>query len=185
MGLFNKILSVLRGGLRQAARFDERSLTEKEEGLARKVFADSLPYDSVYISNAVGLEQRPYTIPRLLRGGSFVINIGPEIYPDASASSMTGLGQTADAVFIHELTHVWQGVHRPSKFDYVLDSVHKQLRYGDKAYELDPSQVGSAQWDSFGAEQQAMIVENWYDKGMSESDPAFVYIRDHIRAGKA
>jgi hypothetical protein len=185
MGLINTILKFLGGGLRQVARFDERVLTEEEERLARKVFADSLPYDSVYISNAVGLEQRPYTIPRLLREGSFVINIGPEIFPNAAASSMTGLGQTADAIFIHELTHVWQGIHRPNKFDYVIDSVHKQLRYGDKAYQLDMSRVGSAQWDSFGAEQQAMIVEGWYDKGMRESDPAFVYIRDNIRKGKA
>jgi hypothetical protein len=30
-----------------------------------------------------------------------------------------------------------------------------------------------------------MIVEGWYDKGMRESDPAFVYIRDNIRKGKA
>ena len=185
MGLFNKILSLLRGGLRQAVRFDERFLTEKEESLARKVFADSLPYDSVYISNAVGLEQRPYTIPHPLRRGSFVINIGPEMFPDAAAHSMTALGQTADAILIHELTHVWQGVHRAHALDFVKDSVLNQIRYGDRAYQLDTSKVGTAQWDSFGAEQQAMIVEGWYDDGMAEGDPAFVYIRDNVRAGKA
>jgi hypothetical protein len=42
--------------------------------------------------------------------------------------------------------------------------------------------VGRKSWRKFNAEQQAMIVENWYVGGMSESDEAFVYIRDNIRA---
>jgi hypothetical protein len=28
-------------------------------------------------------------------------------------------------------------------------------------------------------------VQNWYGAGMSESDKAFAYIRDNIRAGNA
>jgi hypothetical protein len=184
MGLINTILKFLGGGLRRAARFDARGLSEAEKSLARRVFADSLPYDSVYLSNEIGLEQRQYTIPRLSHKGSFVINIGPRIYADATDSSVIDNEQSGDAIFIHELTHVWQGVHRKSPFDYIGDSVYNQLRYRDKAYAVDSARVGASAWDSFNAEQQATIVEDWYIAGMKESDPAFVYIRDHIRAGK-
>jgi hypothetical protein len=184
MGLINTILRFLGGGLRRAARFDVRGLTEAEKSLARRVFADSLPYDSIYLSNEIGLEQRQYTIPRPLHAGSFVINIGPRIFADATDSSVIDNEQSGDAIFIHELTHIWQGVHRDSRFDYIGDSVYNQLRYRDKAYAVDGSRVGVSTWGSFNAEQQATIVEDWYVGGMRESDAAFVYIRDHIRAGK-
>lgn len=184
MGLINTILKFLGGGLRRAARFDVRGLTEAEKSLAQRVFADTLPYGSVYLSNEIGLEQRQYTIPRPLHAGSFVINIGPKIFADATDSSVIDNEQRGDAIFIHELTHVWQGVHRKNPFDYIGDSVYNQLRYRDKAYVVDRSNLGESAWDSFNAEQQATIVEDWYVGGMMESDPAFAYIRDHIRAGK-
>lgn len=172
------------GGLKDAVIHAERLLTEKEKRLAKKVFADSLPYGDIYLSDGLGFGERQYTIPRPLHPGTYLIHIGPKIFPDATKSSVVDNGQTGDAIFIHELTHVWQSVHRKNPLDYIGDSLSNQLRYKADAYTYDSSKVGKAKWDSFNAEQQASIVEDWYVGGMKETSKAFVYIRDNIRKGK-
>jgi hypothetical protein len=183
----NKARGIVSGGidgLTQASPpYAERFLTDAEKDLARKVFEETLPYGAVYLSNGLGLQQRAYTIPHPLHLGSYVIHIGPDAFRDATNSSVVMLGQTVDAVFIHELTHVWQGVNRRHAFDYILDSVYNQVRFGSQAYDLNQEDVGRKKWSEFNAEQQAMIVENWYAAGMAESDAAFTYIKDNLRAG--
>jgi hypothetical protein len=164
-----------------------RILKQSEVELARQVFEDQLPYGKVHIASYYlpGNDGVPVTLAsvssiipvRSLR--QYTIYFGPDVYRDGADAA--GVRDT----FIHELTHVWQSVHRDHPLDYIGDSLLNQLRYRDAAYTLDPSKVGAAEWASFGAEQQAMIVENWYADGMSEADKAFVYIRDHIRQGKA
>ena len=182
-GELRKARGIVSGNVDGFVRpYAERLLTDAEKDLARQVFEETLPYGSIYLSNGLGLGARPYTIPHPLHLGSYVIHIGPQIFPDATDSSIIVLGQTGDAVFIHESTHVWQGVNRRHPFDYILDSVYNQFRLGSDAYDLDQDEVGRKSWGKFNAEQQAMIVENWYVGGTSESDDAFVYIKDNIRA---
>jgi hypothetical protein len=181
----NKARGVASGGIdgftQPSPPYAERFLTNAEKDLARKVFAETLPYGAIYLSNGLGLQRRAYTIPHPLHLGSYVIHIGPDAFPDATNSSVVMLGQTVDAVFIHELTHVWQGTNRRHAFDYILDSVYNQFRFGSHAYDLNQDEVGKKTWSKFNAEQQAMIVENWYAAGMSETDAAFTYIKDNIR----
>jgi hypothetical protein len=181
----NKARGIVSGGIdgfsQQSPPYAERFLTDAEKDLARKVFEETLPYGAIYLSNGLGLQRRAYTIPHPLHLGSYVIHIGPDAFSDATDSSVIVLGQTADAVFIHELTHVWQGVNRRHAFDYILDSVYNQIRFGSEAYHLNQDDVGKKKWKEFNAEQQAMIVENWYLGGMSEGDVAFRYIKDNIR----
>jgi hypothetical protein len=45
-------------------------------------------------------------------------------------------------------------------------------------------------WDKFGIEEQASVVDDWYGENYAEvngtaasNDPAFPFIRDHVRAG--
>jgi vacuolar-type H+-ATPase subunit H len=170
------------GFIRASATYAERLLTDAEKDLARTVFAETVPYGKVYLSNGRGLGQRAYTIPHPLHLGSFVIHIGPDIFRDATDSSNLMFNQTGDSVFIHEMTHVWQGVNRSTAFDYILDSLYNQIHSGSHAYDLVQAEVGTKSWDKFNAEQQAMIVQNWYVGGMLESDAAFIYIKDNIRA---
>jgi len=171
--------------IRSGASYAERLLTDAEKNLARQVFEETLPYDAIYLSNGLGLNRRAYTIPHPLRPGSYVIHIGEDTFPDATNSSIVVLGQSADAVFIHELTHVWQGANRRHALDYIFDSVYHQIREGSHAYDLNQAEVGKKSWGEFNAEQQAMIVENWYAAGMSEGDDAFTYIKNNIRARNA
>jgi hypothetical protein len=182
----NKARGIVSGSIdgftQQSPPYAERFLTDAEKNLARKVFEETLPYGAIYLSNGLGLEHRPYTIPHPLHLGSYVIHIGRDAFADATNSAVIVLGQTVDAVFIHELTHVWQGTNRRHAFDYILDSVYNQIRFGSEAYNLNQNDVGKKKWSEFNAEQQAMIVENWYSGGMSESDDAFTYINDNVRA---
>jgi hypothetical protein len=182
----NKARGIVSGGIDGIASssptYAERFLTDAEKDLARRVFEETLPYGAIYLSNGLGLQSRAYTIPHPLHLGSYVIHIGPDAFPDATDASVSMLGQTVDAVFIHELTHVWQGVNRRHAFDYILDSVYNQIRFGSEAYDLNQADVGKKKWSEFNAEQQAMIVENWYAGGMSQSDDAFTYIKDNVRA---
>ena len=171
--------------VRNSPAYAERLLTAGEKDLARKVFEETLPYGAIYLSNGLGLGKRAYTIPHPLHIGSFVIHIGPDIFKDATDSSNDMFNQTGDSVFIHELTHVWQGVNRSHVFDYILDSLYNQVHSGSHAYDLNSDDVGKKTWNKFNAEQQAMIVQNWYASGMSQSDSAFTYIKDNIRARKA
>jgi len=185
-GELNKARGIISGGIDgftgSTPPYAERFLTDAEKDLARRVFEETLPYGAIYLSNGLGLQQRAYTIPHPLHLGSYVIHIGPDAFPDATNSSVVMLGQTVDAVFIHEMTHVWQGTNRRHALDYIFDSVYNQVRFGSHAYDLNQDDVGKKEWGKFNAEQQAMIVENWYAAGMSESDAAFSYIRDNIRA---
>jgi hypothetical protein len=184
-GEINKARGIVSGDVsgftKPSATYAERHLTEDEKNLARKVFKETLPYGSIYLSNGLGFGRRAYTIPHPLHIGSYVIHVGKDIFKDATDSSNLMFEQTGDAVFIHELTHVWQGVNRSFAFAYIFDSLYHQARDGSKAYDVDAADIGKKNWHDFNAEQQGQIVEGWYVAGMSERDPAFKYIRDNIR----
>lgn len=161
-----------------------RLINQAEIELARQVFQDQLPYDKIHFASyylpnnngvPVTLASVSSLVPiRSLR--SYTIYFGPEVFRDGA--HVPGTRNT----LIHELTHVWQGTNRRHAFDYILDSVYNQIRFGKDAYDLNQADVGKKKWSEFNAEQQAMIVENWYAGGMSESDDAFTYIKDNIRA---
>jgi hypothetical protein len=79
------------------------------------------------------------------------------------------------------LTHVWQGEHSSSSWDYVFASMWVQALPGD-AYMYDKKQL--RYWDDYNPEQQAQIVEDWFADGMKEGeeeDRRFYYIKKHIR----
>src|SRR4051812_24968946 len=142
-----------------------RKLTGPELVLAKKVFLDNLPYDKIRLADDLGAGDRPWTQPS---GSGFLIHIGAWAYRDATARAVT---------FIHELTHVWQGSHG-FVLGYVFDSLNSQAMLGDRAYDYvlgDPP--GRYDWDSYNAEQQAHIVQDWFAQGMSVSDPRFKYIK--------
>src|SRR5690242_913910 len=135
----NKVRGIASGdvsGFTKPNVYAERHLTEDEKNLARKVFAETLPYGSIYLSNGLGLGRRAYTIPHPLHIGSYVIHVGKDIFKDATDSSNVMFGQTGDAILIHELTHVWQGVNRSFAFAYIFDSLYHQAKDGSKAYDV-------------------------------------------------
>jgi hypothetical protein len=151
----------------------KRELTGREREEARRVFGDSLDYGDIRISEALGLGGRPWARCGI---GIYVIYVGIEGFRDAIAPAFA-------PTFIHELTHVWQGRNGRTAFDFMLKSAacqcrafltHRDIR---AAYRYEPG----APWSRYNVEQQASIVADWYRNGLSETDPLFPYIRDHIR----
>ncbi|HEY0323167.1 MAG TPA: hypothetical protein VGC66_19575 [Pyrinomonadaceae bacterium] len=188
MSIWNKLLYFLRIRRRELT---SRLLNQDEEALARQVFQDQLPYGRISIANfylpgneahktAVTVASGTALIP-IKSLTDYTIYFGPDVFRD-------GAHLFKRNTFIHELTHVWQGHHGTFSWDYMVESMIAQgralIQHRDrnKAYEYDLANLQP--WDSYNVEQQAIIVEGWFENGMSESDPRYVYIRDNIRAGR-
>ncbi len=187
-----------------------RPLTRGEEQLARKVFAETLPYGRVRIANfylpgncvPVTLAASP-----LRRRTGYTIFWGNHDVFGRGADACDGETRVS---FIHELTHVWQGQHhgRTSQ-GYMLRSAIAQCTHGardvlaarcwrgwahhrKKAYDYS-NKLGQP-WDSFNVEQQAALVADWFcewqkndleDANQPINDARYAYISDIIRAGSA
>ncbi|MGI8786958.1 MAG: hypothetical protein ACR2HG_04255 [Pyrinomonadaceae bacterium] len=172
-----------------------RLLTRGEISWARMVFQSTLPYDQIYISDAIGAMNRAFTIPApsagqaaastiattlfgplatpfitTARAAFYIINFGSSGY--ANAGSLSNL-----PTFIHELTHVWQSYHQTFPNGYIFNSLWHQAVSGGGAYSYNLGQS----WNSYNVEQQASIVEHWFSSGMSSSNPRFTYIQNNIR----
>ena len=157
-----------------------RNLTTSEEDLARKVFDTQLPYKRIYISDGLGAGGAPWTSRNLW---DYVIHMGGAYTAGADAAIYQN-------TFIHELTHVWQGHHSLIPWSFMANSVWHQgvalvrtkgkSRSGAYAYSKPPTDT----WDNYNVEQQANIIEDWFDAGMATSGDWFKYVRDNIRTGK-
>ena len=116
--------------------------------------------------------------------------MGPKAWPDCtdSTTNIPGFGPV-DEVFVHELTHVWQGYNDFFPDSFMTDSLAAQgwaaLIKGDrnKAYTY---KLGKP-WASYNVEQHASMVEDWYKNGMNKtsSDPLWPYIKKFVRKGKS
>jgi hypothetical protein len=196
----------LVGAVATAALIKQRHLTDPEKVFVDRVFRGTLPVDRILLTNLVGLGDRPFTAPG--PGGTILVNLG-EGYADPI--NYTGNGGTATGLnapgqlLIHELTHAWQIGNESFTPEYYCRAVSTAVGTvgGDmSAYTYGPASGG---WRSFGTEQQASIVDDWFagrdtpDAGsrqrayqpMDEEDqtsnrnPYYRYIRDNIRAGIA
>ena len=161
----------------------ERIISHAEINLAWSVFQGRLPYHLIKIKDDLGLEGRAWTEPGIL--GNFIVHMGPIAYDNCASSGSWIPGTNLKrirVVFIHELTHVWQGFHG---LNYVVSSLVNQCCAaftGGSAYKYT---VGSA-WSQYNAEQQAQIVDDWFNPSignMSVGNSRFRYIRDNIRKG--
>ncbi len=147
-----------------------RHLASGEIQIARTVFRNGIPYDTVLISDGLGKNDREFTMPTSIplsplfnvssSEGKYVIHAGDGYY---------GMSYKPEdrRTLIHELTHVWQGEHETSA--YWAFSLKDQAT-SDDAYAYDHEHLDS-DWDNYGMEQQASIVEQWFADGSKEYDP--------------
>jgi hypothetical protein len=154
-----------------------RNLASGEMNFAAQVFQDSLPaWGRIFLTDGLGPipgYDNPYTDENF---GMFTINVGPDVYPDATLTrNYLGFG-TYRNILIHEMTHVWQYYHG---YWVVLRSLWANT--GGVGYDYT---VGASDaWDDYNVEQQAHLVEDWFDGGMSTTEDRFVFIEKIIRAG--
>jgi hypothetical protein len=112
----------------------------------------------------------------------YLMNVGPAGYIDMTASA------DLKSLLVHETTHVWQGHNAVFAMTYVINSAYHQCKgvvtggFNNRvaAYSYQPGQW----FKTYNAEQQAHIVQDWYESGEPQSGPLWPYIRDNIRAGK-
>ena len=129
-----------------------RRLTPGERRLVGETFGDVLNLDRVRIwAPAVPgwLKPRVFVPGNLVRPGRELV-----VWPGAPEDfDAPGVSPELQAVFIHEMTHVWQ-------CQQGVNLLFAKLRAGDRpssyAYDLPPG----CRWEGFNIEQQAMIVQH-------------------------
>lgn len=153
-----------------------RKLNNHEIGLSRQVFLNTVPYGAVNVAGDLGFQGRPYTLNQMgLEGDdTYVIHAGPDGFAAMHLSSYWR------KTLVHELTHVWQSRNSAWPAAYIFKSMACQIAEGDDAYNYTPGQ----EWDSYGVEQQAHIVEDWFKGGQQTNSSLYRYIRDNVRNGK-
>ncbi|MET0625546.1 MAG: hypothetical protein ABW250_21605 [Pyrinomonadaceae bacterium] len=165
-----------------------RLLKQSEVEFARQVFEDRLPYGKVHIASYYLPGNR--NVPVTLASVSSLIPVSTmrhyTIYFGAEVFRNGADHPRVRAAFVHELTHVWQGYHSGLGWEYMVQSViaqgHAILIKGDRrrAYEYYPG----APWRTYNVEQQALLVQDWYSRGMRRDDVRYPYVANHIRAGR-
>lgn len=175
----------------------DRAMTPHERVFADKVFAGSLDYERIRLTNMVDPtgSGRKFAFPTV--GDNILVNIGeafdnptthrePPLPGDPSGriSKYTEPG----SLFIHELVHAWQLTH--NSLVHVVCNISKDYDYFDTTIgrKADTSWHGRS-WGGFKNEEQASIVDDWYgiyrgrlDSFEALNDPAFRFVRDHIWA---
>ena len=172
-----------------------RRLKDFEIAFAKEVFADSIDFENVRLTNLLGLGERPFVMPTV--DDKILVNLG-NVVADPTRMSTENY-PVAGQLFIHELTHVWQIQHRSLTDGFVpgwlCEGVATQVE-GKAAYR--PGAPGPP-WSSFGMEAQGSIVDRWFAGSpdgeqidmrkdrtpMNPKNPYNRYIRDNIQLGLA
>ena len=132
-----------------------RRLTEGERDLAAQVFGASLD------AERVRLLAIPFWNRAFVAGGGWIVWPARAMRPDFAAPDVPLAEQ---AVFVHELVHVWQAQHG-------LNLLFAKLRAGDSpgayAYDL----AGEVRFAGLNLEQQAMVVEDAFKRLNGASAP--------------
>jgi hypothetical protein len=138
-----------------------RKLTPGETALAAEMFGDSLDASRVRIA----------TIP--LWNRAFVAGPRLIVWPAADLPADFAAAPLAQqAVFVHELTHVWQAQNG-------VRLILAKLKAGDRpaSYAYDPA--GAEDFARLNIEQQAMVVQHAFvaSRGGRAPHPAELYAR--------
>ena len=205
VGPFGLVPAIVAGAVTVAlADVRHRAMKPEERAFADRVFMHKINYDRVVLTNLSHDNGRKFTIPSI--GDAILVNLNdaldsPMSYQDGAATDYREPG----SVFIHELAHAWQIAN--NSFLGVVCGMDSNYDYFDSRGRLQDTAWQSREWGTFNNEQQAHIVDDWYgahvvrdDAGMfvfdaqgipvtdldgpaAINDPAFHFIRDHIRTG--
>jgi hypothetical protein len=135
-------------------KLDHRLMNDQEWEMARYIFRDSLyNRDDIILTNLAGRGGRPFVLPGTF--GSVFVNLGNTYVHNATTP--------CGPVLLHELTHVWQAKQKVLKEIFFYEALPAVLK---DEYEFTPGD----QWDKYGTEQQASIVEAWA-LGATEKQP--------------
>jgi hypothetical protein len=142
-----------------------RPLTAGEQALARSVFADAVPLETVRL--LASPFDRAF-VPGVVWGRGWIVWPGRDLPPDIARAPLS-----TQATLIHELVHVWQAVNG-------VNLLLAKLKAGDSvasyAYPLDPT----CGWDQLNIEQQASAVEHRFRLSRGQQTPADAVFYDRL-----
>ncbi|HKE97698.1 MAG TPA: hypothetical protein VKG45_02030 [Actinomycetes bacterium] len=186
-----------------------RELHPAEKEFARRIFnnpdtpeKDTLPFDRMRITKLSNFGRAVVTP---LFNGTILLNLGPGVHEDPVNSTHGDRYPVKGQLFVHELTHAWQVEHWPAEPYWAGAGLVEHIRYqapwlfwingipvepGDDPYEV-PETPEERRWRGWGIEQQATLIDNWYELFHDQLDsPAalldwrFRYVRDNLRLGR-
>jgi hypothetical protein len=144
---------------------NQRVLSTAERAVAESIFMQSVQYDAIRIVVA-SIAAAPTTL------GNF-IRIPPGY-------------QLSNATLVHECTHVWQ--FQTSGNSYVSNSVVHQMAGiisgGDRNAAYQYAIVPGQSIYRYTAEQQAMIVENYFSHTALRSHPDYARMIAELRSAR-
>ena len=109
----------LRSGLKPPTAV--RYLYRDEQTMANKMFASSLDYSKILVSDGLGFGGRPFTVAVTTGRGPVVIML-----LGSTAKCWAGKPDASDLV--HELVHAWQSQHHSNPKAFMVNSVTCQVR---------------------------------------------------------
>jgi hypothetical protein len=171
-----------------------RCLDQAEVNEAWKVYGDSLAYDDIHVSDAVGAKGRPVTTAIPVGGNRWIValNMGPSAFRVPNFAPIT---------LIHELAHAWQSQHYPDKpYQYMVNCLNSQTWAETESFRNKPvvsgllghwqpalrgnglgdadaySYVPGKPFGDYGGEQTAQQVEDFFN----QNSPAPITARSKI-----
>ncbi len=136
---------------------DDRPLTPGEVALCRPVFGDAIAYERVRVHHRAWWPLQPRNVVMAPDGHVWCHARGSAWQPDFAAA-----GFAMQALFVHEMTHVWQA-QRGGRWFLPLVR-HPFCRYG---YDYVPGRP----FARYGIEQQAEIVRHAFLLGHGVAVP--------------
>jgi hypothetical protein len=161
-----------------------RQLSFEEIRFTRRVFGNSLQYDRILLSDGAGLGGRAFTTPSLNPfSQQIVIHLPHECFYNPLIYT-NSVYPRAGQVYIHELTHAWQIIYNHFTPGVICDGISTQLKqmlFNVDVYALDTTELKP--YRTWNCEQQAHLVDLWFQGGSSQLNRLFPYIRDNIWPG--
>lgn len=136
-----------------------RGLTSGERALADEAFGDSLDLDSVRFLPSPWPFDRAFVAGRWF-GREWIVWPRKALPPDIAAAPLR-----TQAVFIHELTHVWQAQQG-------VNLLTGKLKAGDRIESYEYPLGMDCTWEGLNIEQQAMVVEHRFRLSRGQHVPA-------------
>ena len=130
-----------------------RRPTDSERNTVKAVYGESIDFSKVFISNAIGLDNRAFVVAVSPGLGRFIqiVNIG---------------GGVPDHRLVHEFGHVWQSQHHGNPTIFMGNSIHSRAlanltnkAFGTISYSAY-AWVPGRPFSSYGAEQIAQAASN-------------------------
>lgn len=139
-----------------------RPLTPGERALARQVFGDAIDYERVRVHG------RNFVF---WQGGHYIVTPNGHLYLGRRLRRLTDFsaaGLAVQALFIHEMTHVWQhqrGV--PVLWLGAIEQVKHFLGFNQYRYRLEAGKALTA----YKLEQQGDILRDYFLARMGQATP--------------